>query len=421
MTNGAPSSVASAAFRALAAWLVIHVVISQLMVIPKWNLSSKNVVKSEQQEVVVETPEPAVTINDTLAKEKEKAEMEKTRQEQQQRIQLVQRLIDDAKEVQSRHEQVVASTVQHLEGLRDKVMKPLSRGEPPAQPSLVSPRLVFFKELLELATLSDIDETKLLELSRRMKEEVDTIVMTNATVSWPDVSSVVTARYERRDPEPRSCPSTTTPQVDPSFARESHLYQQFQQTEKALKRRAEAMPPLLHPDAVTEELQRQASNPPPETKQGEDDGDDRMCVSQQDVVDMMDEGVNAIQRRLDVRRVLTNHLLSTFDVSEADLILDAPLDPPTQNMPATKPITLNLRQVMDTPLLKEMERWIDAALDHVGGHFDSLDQLVDKLAADNSSVGKALMSKLQTLAGKVEIPNVWAQVPTKAGILKASE
>jgi hypothetical protein len=63
---------------------------------------------------------------------------------------------------------------------------------------------------------------------------------------------------------------------------------------------------------------------------------------------------------------------------------------------------------MDVPLLKEMESWIDLALDHVGGHFDSLDQLVDKLAADESSVGKVLISKLQTLAGKIDIPNIWA-------------
>lgn len=417
MTTNAASqphpSVARAAFRALAAWLAIYVIISQLLVIPKWISLSK----IEQEVVIVETT-PKTDVVDNAAAEQAKQE---TIQQQKQRIRLIKRLVDDAKEVESRHEQVVTSTAQHLEDLRSRVMKPLSRGQAPKQPSLTSPELIIFKELMELPTLSNVDESRLLELSDGMQKEVDAIVKTNATISWQEVTEVVTARYQRQDPT-RTCPSSPRQEIDSSFARESHLYQKFQQAEKILKHRAELVPPLLHRDTVVRHaLQEQASNPPPAPEVKEtDEHDDRMCVSQQDVLDMMDEGLNALQRRLDLRRVLTKYVLATYDVDKSGVILDAPLDPPTRTLPMTRD-TLNLRQVLDTPLLKEVETWVDAAIDLVGGHFDTLDQLVDKLAADDSSAGKALVTKLHTLAGKVEIPNLWAKVPTKAGILRPGE
>jgi len=399
MTN---ASVSSAAFRALAAWLAIYVIISQLCVIPKWISSSK-----EALEVV------EVVDNNSDVEQKANA-----LREQEQRIQLVQRLMHDAKEVEARHEQVVASTVQRLERLREHVMKPLSRGEEAKEPTLASPDLSFFKELMELATLSDVEEARLLELSRKMQREVDAIVSNNATVSWSEVNAIVTARYQRRDPT-RECPPPHF--IDPSLARESHLFQKFQQAEKILKQRAEAVPPLLQQEKVLQELHEQALNPPPAPETTDThDANNRMCVSQQDVVDMMDEGINALQRRLDLRRVLTKYVLATFDINKTDLILDAPLDPPSQPSLRVRD-TINLRQVLDTPLLKEMEQWVDVALDHVGGHFDTLDQLVDKVAAEDTSVGRALISKLQTLAGKVEVPNTWSKVPSKAGMLRPGE
>ena len=87
----AHSSVASAAFRALAAWLIIYAVLSQLLVIPKWILEEQDV------EIVVETPDDVAAPNEDDIREQER------------RIQLVHRLVEDAKEVETRHKQVVAS------------------------------------------------------------------------------------------------------------------------------------------------------------------------------------------------------------------------------------------------------------------------------------------------------------------------
>ena len=400
MTNGATagqSTVSGAAFRALSAWLIIYAIISQLLVIPKWMMEQE-----EPLEVIVGETDVVAPHQDI--------------RDQEQRIQLVQRLVDDIKEVESRHEQVVASSVDHLERLHKQVMKPLPKGKQPKEPPLTSPELSSFQQLMRLATLSDVEENWLLEMAENMQKEVDVIAASNATISWPLVISIATARYERQDPT-RTCPSPQA--IDPSIARESHLYQKFQQAEKILKQRAEAMPPILHQERVVTRLHERASNPPPAPETTQDD--DRMCVSQQDIEELMDEGLEALKRRQDLRRVLIRSVLSKFDdVDKQDLILDAPLDAPRQPV-TTAPSTINLRQVMDVPLLKEVESWIDLALDHVGGHFDSLDQLVDKLAADESSVGKVLISKLQTLAGKIDIPNIWAKVPTKAGMLRPGE
>lgn len=386
-------SVASAAFRALAAWLVIYAVIGQLLVIPKWRSSPL----TEQVE-----DKDMLAANDT---------------DQEQRIQLIQRLMDDAKEIESRHQKVVDSTIEQLERMRRKVMKPLSKGEEPKQVSLTSPDLTFFQELMGLPTLSNVDETRLLEFSKQIQSEVDAIFRTNATISWSQVNSIVTARYERQGAT-RECPSPRAT-IDPSLARESHLYQKFQQTERLLRRRAESMPPLLHQDRVVEALHEQARKTPPPSKTTETANDDRMCISQHDVTAMMDEGINALMRRhLDVRQVLTRFVLANYeDILEKDFILDASLDPPLQPILRARD-SINLRQVVDTPLLKEVAQWVDAALDRVGGHVDSLDQLVDSLAADDTSVGKTLIAKLQSLAGKVELPNIWAKVPTRAGILR---
>jgi hypothetical protein len=96
--------------------------------------------------------------------------------------------------------------------------------------------------------------------------------------------------------------------------------------------------------------------------------------------------------------------------------LDADLDPPSQPLQEKK--TVNLRHVLDTPLLKESSKWIDGIVDMLGGYSDVFDQFVDKSAANDSSVGLSLISKIQTLAGKVELPNLWSKVPSKAGILR---
>lgn len=396
LTAQPKSSVPSAAFRALAAWLLIYAVVSQLLVISKWKSSST---VAQQEVVVVETGEIAPDAKLLQQRKQEEA------------IQPIHKLINELNQEKSRQQVVVASTEEQLKLLRNSVFRPMSRGDESPRPTGFPPNLTFLKQLLELSSLSDVPSNALRQLSKAMRNQVDAVAAANATVEWSTVADLVAARYERRDEPARKCPPKP---IDSELARESQFHQKFHQVEALIQRRAKTVPPLLNKDSILQSLQEQASHPPPLV---ETIDSDRMCASQQDVISMMDEGLDALQRRLDLRRVLKKYLLSNYrEIDESELILDAVLDPPSQPLQEKK--TVNLRHVLDTPLLKESSKWIDGIVDMLGGYSDVFDQFVDKSAANDSSVGQSLISKIQTLAGKVELPNVLSKVPSKAGILR---
>jgi hypothetical protein len=396
-------SVASAAFRALAAWLAIYVVISQVLVISKWRSSSA----VAQEMVVVVVAEKVFDETVNIVRDCDAKLVEQ--HEQDEKIQRIHKVIQKLKQEEDRQQGVVTSTEEQLKILRDQVFRPLSKGDESTKPTVtgVSPNLTSLKQLLELSTLSNIPSNALMQLSKAMRNQVDAISAANATVEWSEVTEVVTARYERRDEPARECPSKP---MDLSLASESHFHQKFQQVEALIQQRARNVPPLLNQDGVLEPLLEQASNPPPVVETSDSDP---TCVSQQHVVSMVGEGLDALQRRLDLRRVLKKYLLSNFqEIAKKDLILDALLDPPFQ--PSRERETLNLRQILDTPLSKEWPKWVDSVVDMMSGYDDVLDQAVDRLAAQDFSVGQAVLSKIQTLAGKVEVPNVLSKAPSKA-------
>jgi hypothetical protein len=398
-------SVASAAFRAVAAWLAIYVVISQVLVIPKWRSSSTVAQEVGAVAEIVETVDiemaPDANANAKLVEQRE----------QEEKIQHIRNVIQELKQEESRQQEVVASTEEQLKILRDRVFRPLSKGDESTKPTGVSPDLTFIKQLLELSTLSSIPSNALTQLSKAMRNQVDAIAAANATVEWSTVADVVTARYERTDEPARECPSKP---MDASLAREYQFHQKFQQVEALLQQRARTVPPLLNKDGVLESLQEQASKPPP---LAETSDSDPTCVSQQHVVSMVEEGLDALQRRMDLRRVLKKFLLSSYpEIVKSDLILDALFDPPFQ--PSRERETLNLRHVLDTPLLKESSKLVDSVVDKMSGYNDVLDRAVDKLAAQDFSVGQAVLAKIQTLAGNLELPNVWSKVHSKARMLR---
>lgn len=392
-----------AAFRALAAWLAIYVVISQVLVIPKWRSSS-----TVAREVVVVVA--AEDVAEAVSMAQQDAKLAEQR-EQEEQIQRLNELILKLKQEEDRQQKVVTSTEEQLKMLRAQVFRPLSKGDQSTKPTGVSPNLIFLKQLLELSTLSNVPSNALKQLSKAMRNQVDAIAAANATVEWSEVVEVVTARYERRDEPARQCPSKP---IDSSLASESQFHQKFQQVEALIQQRASTVPPLLNKDGVLESLQQQASNRPPLVERSDSDP---TCVSEKHITSMVEEGLDALQRRLDLRRVLKRYLLSNFqDVAKSDLILDAPLDPPSP--PSRERETINLRHVLDTPLLKESSKWVDRVVDMMSGYNDALDRAVDKLAAQDFSVGQAVLSMIQTLAGKVELPNIWSKVPSKARILR---
>lgn len=307
-------SVVGAAFQALAAWLAIYVVISQVLVISKWKSSST--VARDREVVVVDKVTTVDVAPDAKLVEQ---------REQEEQIQRLHELALKLKQEEDRQQKVVTSTEEQLKILRAEVFRPLSKGDQSTKPTEVSPNLTFLKQLLKLSTLLSVPTNALKQLSKAMSNQVDAIAAANATVEWSEVTELVMAQYERRDEPARECPSK---QFDPYLTSESEFHQKVQQVEALILQRARTVPPLLNNERVLESLQEQASNPPP-LVEGIDSNP--TCVSQQHVVNMVLEGLDALKRRLDLRRVLKKYLLTNFEeIAKSDLILDAPLNPSFQ-------------------------------------------------------------------------------------------
>mmetsp|Transcript_14316 Transcript_14316/g.17265 ORF Transcript_14316/g.17265 Transcript_14316/m.17265 type:complete len:240 (-) Transcript_14316:33-752(-) len=142
---------------------------------------------------------------------------------------------------------------------------------------------------------------------------------------------------------------------------------------------------------------------------------DDNCIQPSDVEWLVDEGLDALERKRDLRSVLVKLLRSLDAESANNVILDAMLPWKPPHKPPAKD-KINLRQIMDTPLLSQQSpHWIDFAVDQVSGHIDFLDQAIDNIlqgqGKDDDSVGKVLVANILKLAGKVQVPNLLKDVP----------
>jgi hypothetical protein len=210
-------SVVGAAFQALAAWLAIYVVISQVLVISKWK-SSSTVARDREVVVVDKVTTVDVAPGAKLVEQRE----------QEEQIQRLHELALKLKQEEDRQQKVVTSTEEQLKILRAEVFRPLSKGDQSTKPTGVSPNLTFLKQLLKLSTLLSVPTNALKQLSKAMSNQVDAIAAANATVEWSEVTELVMAQYERRDEPARECPSK---QFDPYLTSESEFHQKVQQVE----------------------------------------------------------------------------------------------------------------------------------------------------------------------------------------------
>ena len=83
---------------------------------------------------------------------------------------------------------------------------------------------------------------------------------------------------------------------------------------------------------------------------------------------------------------------------------------------------VNLRQVLDTPTLREGSLLVDLFLDFISGKHDTLDDLMDTYVYGNvkndKAVGKAVAASLFKAAGKVNVPVPAVLHHNKAGALR---
>mgnify|MGYP005839385793 CR=1 FL=1 len=151
-------------------------------------------------------------------------------------------------------------------------------------------------------------------------------------------------------------------------------------------------------------------------EEDESSGDGGTCVDQEAVFSLVEEGLNALVRRQDIRTALLRKVMeldpSLTSVDDGEF-LDT-TNQPIETLPKQpKSLTsVNLRHVFDTPFVRNLVRMIDVFLDLISGYNDQLDHYMDHLIEtyvnkhdmDSSSLGKVFVSRLLALCGRLDIP-----------------
>ena len=133
------------------------------------------------------------------------------------------------------------------------------------------------------------------------------------------------------------------------------------------------------------------------------------CVNPQLIHSLVESGLEAQMVGDDVRDALLRRLgeLDRTAAKDDSLILDADLPPPSsKSSSSTSPSssTINLRDVLDTPILVKSIDWIDQLVDLVGGYNDNLDRYLDSLTDHGAaSVGEVIIQRTLEQAGLINV------------------
>lgn len=154
-------------------------------------------------------------------------------------------------------------------------------------------------------------------------------------------------------------------------------------------------------DERIEELQRRYNS----------SGDD--CVSKSEVLALVEEGLEALNRRQDLREVLLQkfQVLDSASGTRDELILDAVLNTNSQLPEHPIPTSINMRMIVDSPFMRHLAGYIDHTLDLISGYNDRLDHYMDHVVEnvvdvnnkEVSSLGKVLVSQLLIRSGQLSV------------------
>ena len=127
------------------------------------------------------------------------------------------------------------------------------------------------------------------------------------------------------------------------------------------------------------------------------------CFDEDNVIQLVEDGLTALLRKADLRNFLRGKAIQ-LDPSATSVILDADL--PMMEPKIPDPETINLRRIIDKPILFEVIDWVDKVVEAIGGYNDDLDQYLDQVAGSSSaSIGKLLVDKLLEASEKVDLPH----------------
>ena len=171
------------------------------------------------------------------------------------------------------------------------------------------------------------------------------------------------------------------------------------------------------------------------------DDEDKVCTTEKDVEYLMDEGLDALHRRKDLReelisalRLLYDERGEQFDSSAIDwseavasmLAQNAPKSTPhpdwTRAADSSYAHRGSVRTLIDTPTFHDAIGKLDAVADAVGGYNEGIDRIIDFIAGDErdgGSVSKTVKTAILSAAGRIPIPPQYYKWREKAGVLAA--
>jgi hypothetical protein len=131
--------------------------------------------------------------------------------------------------------------------------------------------------------------------------------------------------------------------------------------------------------------------------------DQHECMNEGKIMMLVEVGLTALLRKADLRNVLRSKAMQ-LDPSAKSIILDADL-PPARPI-SLAPSKLQLRRIIDKPILYEIIDWIDQLVEISGGYSDVVDQYLDSLAGNAmASIGEIFMNRLLEESKKIELPH----------------
>lgn len=139
--------------------------------------------------------------------------------------------------------------------------------------------------------------------------------------------------------------------------------------------------------------------------------DPTACFDPAFVTAVVEAGLLAISARADVREALLKATLELDPTTpEESLILDAdlPFSSPSWSGPGGVTsadgagAVVNLRSVLDSPLLTKSARWVDQLVELLGGYSDEVDRYLDSLTdGGDGTVGEVAIESLLAQVGRV--------------------
>lgn len=153
--------------------------------------------------------------------------------------------------------------------------------------------------------------------------------------------------------------------------------------------------------------------PDEETVEEEPVHEDVNCAKTNDVLAVLETGIEAMYRKQDLQEALQK-AMSARDPELRNVILDADLPMGESRPEIVGPATL--RQYLDVAMLThDVPGWIHGLLDLTGGHWDVLDNAIDRLP---ENAGEVAVKNVLVHAGKYDLDRIQGGIQDSIASLK---